>query len=257
MNKTYLFRYFLKNAVYSLLFWVAAVVILFEFLSSFILKLDQMNQRMVLDQLYFNLYLVGLFLAPALGIIAGRVLVVKESQVLLSHQLSRRAFYLMSFIFHGLILFLVWLAVVLIFLGVSHFYNQPITADLLVRLGLSFFALLLPFLWAGFLAVIFKPATVIIVYLLLFASLPRIVSQIDKPDNTAARQTMTAILKAVTVVIPNIHPYQLVSSSFASSAKSSTGVNLDWFGYGLLWTAVLGLGGFLIFQRKDLADPHS
>jgi len=255
MNKTYLFRYFLKNAVYSLLFWVAAVVILFEFLSSFILKLDQMNQRMVLDQLYFNLYLVGLFLAPALGIIAGRVLVVKESQVLLSHELSRRAFYLMSFIFHGLILFIVWLGLVMIYLLVSRFFNQPITADLLIRLGLSFFALLLPFLWTGFFAINVKPAAVIIVYLLLFASLPRIVSQIDKPDNTAVRQTLTAVLKAVTVVIPNTQHFQLIASSFASATKTA-GANLDWFGYGLLWTAFLALGTFLTFQRKDLADPH-
>jgi hypothetical protein len=240
--------------MYSLLFWVAMVVVLFEFLSSFIMKLDQMNERMVLDQLYFNLYLVGIFLAPALGIIAGRILVVKESEILLAHQLSRRAFQIASFLFYGLLLALVWLILVSCYVIVSHYNNQPITTDLIIKLLLSLFALLLPFLWAGLLAINVRPAAVIILYLVLFASLPRIVVQIDKPNNTASGKAITAVLKAVTVVVPQTQPYQLITSSFSSSANSPVG---SWLGYGLLWTAFLILSAFLVYQRKDLADPHS
>jgi hypothetical protein len=255
MKNSYLFRFFFKNAIYSLLFWVAMFVVLYEFMSSFVMKLDTLNQRMVVEQLYFNLYLVGLFLAPALGIVAGRALVNKESQILLVHQVSRRAFYLSSFLFYALVLLAAWLVMVAAYLLTNHYYNQPISQDDAIKLLLSFFALLLPFLWAGFVAMNFRQATSIILYLFLFLVLPRVVTQIDKPDNTTAGLILTSAIKGLTVAVPKTQPYQLIASSF-SNASAGGLTNLDWLGYGLLWAVFLILSGFLVFRRKDLIDPH-
>lgn len=257
MKNRHIFRYFFKNAVYSLLFWIAAFLVVYEFLDTFVLKLEKLNERTIMEQLYSNLYLMGLFLAPALGIIAGRVLVAKESQALLCHQLSRRTFYFGSFLFHGMLLSAVWLVFVVIYILLMKNYNQPITSMLLFKLGLTIFTILLPFFWTGFLSVNMKTAAVVIIYIVVFLAFPRVVTQLDRPSATPSQQTAAVAIKALTVAVPQTGPFQTMVSPFSGTTKAATQKSLvNWLGYGLLWSAFLLMSGFLIYRRKDLVDPH-
>ena len=269
MKTRYLYKYFFRNALHSFLFWLVLFVVGFEFVGPFMLKinlmLDQAGQdnssmigKMILEQLNLNLYILGFFLGPALGILAGRALVQKESEVLLAHRISRRSFFLGSFTFYGAFLVAIWLLFVLLYLLVTYIFRQPITVSLLFKLLISVFGILLPFLWVGFLSVNFKPVAVIMIYLIVFLTIPPIAAAFDRPGQSLQQKVFAVSAKTVALVVPQAQPFQLIASPFSRSDTGGSGFSVrTWFAYGLVWSVFLLLSGFLIFRSKDLIDPHS
>jgi len=269
MKKSYLYRYFFKNALHSFLFWLVLFVVVFEFLGPFLFKLndmlavrDQSNARlmakMILEQLNLNLYILGFFLAPALGIIAGRALVSRESEILLAHSISRREFYIGSFTFYGLFLSSIWLVFVLTYLLVSYIFNQPITPDLLIRLFISIFGIILPFLWVGFFSVNAKPIAVVMLYIIIFYTIPQIPDSFTRQDLSGAEKALVACAKTISIIVPRVQSFQMIASPFSRLDKMSSDIfSLKWLSYGLLWSVFLLLSGFLLYKRKDMVDPHS
>ncbi len=269
MKTRYLYKYFFKNALNSFIFWLVVFVVVFEFVGPFALKvnlmLDQAGQenasmigKMILEQLNLNLYILGFFLGPALGILAGRALVNKECEVLLAHRISRRSFFIGSFTFYGLFLVAIWFLFVLLYLLVSYIFKQPITPSLLFKLLISVFGILLPFLWVGFFAVNFKPVAVIMIYLIVFLTIPPIASALDRPGSSLQQKALTLSAKVISIIVPQAQPFQLIASPF--SRMDSAGSNFTawkWFTYGLIWSLFMLLSGFLIYRRMDMIDPHS
>jgi len=269
MKNRYLYKYFWKNALHNFLFWLVLFAVVVLFLYPFARQINklmelsqssnsQMTARMLLDLLNFNLYFLGFFLAPPLGIIAGRALVNKEGEVLLAHRISRRDFYLGSFLFYGLLLLSIWAVFVGLYLMVTYIFNQPFTTDLVFKLVISAFGILLPFLWVGFLAVTVRPVAAIMIYLIIFLAVPSVATVALPEKASASTKAMTVAAKVVSMTVPQAKPFQMIASPFSKldrSAANLTSVKL--FSYGTLWSVFLLLSGFLIYRKKDMIDPHA
>jgi hypothetical protein len=269
MKNRHLYKYFFKNALHSFLFWLVLLVVVFEFVAPFVLQLNKMMeltqqnnatlmQRMILEQLNLNLYILGFFLAPVLGIIAGRALVNRESEVLLAQAVSRRDFFLGSFIFHGLFLLGIWLIFVLLYLLVTYLFNQPFSLELIFKLVLSAFGILLPFLWVGFFSVNSKPIAVVMLYLIIFLTVPPLGTLFDRPESSTAEKVLSVGAKTISLVVPQTQTFQMIASPFSRVDKAGIGTtSFMLFAYGLLWSFFLLLSGFLVYIRKDMNDPLS
>jgi|GEM_PF-1900553 len=269
MKSRYLYRYFFKNALHSFLFWLVIFVIGIEFLLPFLFKIElmvelsqsgraKMIEKMLLEQLNLNLYILGFFLSPALGIIAGRALVNKEIEMLLAGRFSRRELYSGGFIFYGGFLFLVWLIFVGLYLLVVYIFKGPITLELSFKLIISIFGIMLPFFWVGFFSINTRPVVVILLYLIIYLSLPSIISGLDQPQASSWEKAVGFSLKTISIIVPQSQPFQLIASPFSRLGVSAYNfMALKLFGYGLVWSLFLLLSGFLIYQRRDMTDPHS
>jgi len=269
MKTRYLYKYFFKNALHNFLFWLVLFVVVFEFVGPFLLKINLMIQqsqqsnatmigKMILEQLNLNLYILGFFLAPVLGVIAGRALVQKESEVLLAHRISRRDFYIGSFFFYGLFLVGIWLFFVLLYLLVASIFHEPITPSLIFKLVISIFGILLPFLWVGFFSINAKPIAVVMLYLIIFLTIPSFGTAFDRPGNSILEKAVSVSAKIISIIVPQAQPFQMIASPFSRMDKiGSDFTSWKWFSYGLIWSLFLLLSGFLIYQRKDMIDPHS
>jgi len=269
MKNRYLYKYFFKNALHSFLFWLVLFVVAFEFVAPFVLQLNKMMeltqqnnatlmQRMILEQLNLNLYILGFFLAPVLGIIAGRALVNRESEVLLAHRISRRDFYIGSFLFYGLFLIGIWLIFVLLYLLVTYLFNQPFSLELIFKMVLSAFGILLPFLWVGFFSINSKPIAVIMLYLIIFLTVPPLGTLFDRPASSASEKVVAVGAKTISLVVPQTQTFQMIASPFSRVDKGGANTtSLILFCYGLLWSIFLLLSGFLLYIRKDMIDPHA
>jgi len=269
MKTRYLYKYFFRNALNSFIFWLVVFVVVFEFVGPFALKinlmLDQAGRenasligKMILEQLNLNLYILGFFLAPALGILAGRALVNKECEVLLAHRISRRSFYLGSFAFYGLFLVAIWFLFVLLYLLVSYIFKQPITLSLLFKLLISVFGILLPFFWVAFFSVNFKPVAVIMIYLIVFLTIPPLASAFDRPGSSLQQKALALSAKTVSLAVPQAQPFQLIASPFSRLDTAGSQFTVwRWFAYGMVWSLFLIISGYLIYRRMDMIDPHS
>jgi predicted ABC-type exoprotein transport system permease subunit len=265
MKNRYLYRYFFKNVLQSFLFWLAMFVVVSEFAAPLLLNFDKLTsqgavdmQRIILNQINTNLYILGFLLAPMFGIIAGRALVNREGQVLLAHRTSRANFYVHSFLFYGLILLVIWLIFVGIYLLVMHVFNQPIHADLMFKLLVSLFGVLLPYLWVGFCAVNTKPIAAGLIYIVLFVTVPAMAQVLDRQGASVGMMTAGTGLKAISLSVPDVQTFQLIASPFSKLDRSSTNnTTIRLFSYGLLWAVFLLVSGFLVYIRKDMVDPHS
>jgi len=267
MNKRYLYKYFFQNALHSFLFWLVIFIIIFEFALPFLLKIPAMIElsqsgkgklieRMILEQLNLNLYIFGFFLAPALGIIAGRALVNREIEVLLTHRLSRKDLFISGFIFYGLFLFSIWLIFILLYLLVTYIFDHKITLDLVLKLIISIFGIMLPFLWVSFFSLNAKPIPVILLYLVVYLSVPPLSEYFEHPNSSGLEKFFAGASKVISIVIPQTQPFQLIASPFSAVDKMGAQYTLfKWFVYGILWSLFLLVSGFLIYQRKDLI-PH-
>ena len=267
--KKCLFRYFFKNTLHSFLFWLVIFVVGIEFVIPFLIKINRMIElsrsgealmieRMILEQLNLNLYIIGFLLAPTLGIIAGRALSSREVEVLLAQKLSRKDLYLGAFVFYGLFLLLIWLVFILFYLLVEVVFNQPITFELISRLVISFFGILLPFFWVGFFAINLRPVAVILIYLFIFLTAPSLSSFFAQPESSKSEKILAGAGKLLSIAVPQIQSFQLIASPFSPLEKTTTYLTLlKWFCYGVAWSGLLLLSGFLLYRKKDLANPTS
>ncbi len=267
MNKKYIYKYFFRNTLHSFLFWLVIFIIVFEFALPFLLKIPTMIElsqsgrsklieRMILEQLNLNLYIFGFFLAPALGIIAGRALVNQEIEVLLTHRLSRKDLFTSGFIFYGLFLFSIWLIFIILYLIVTYIFDHKIPLELVFKLVISLFGIFLPFLWVSFFSLNAKPVAVILLYLVVYLSMPSLAGYFEHPGNTGLEKFLANTSKVISIIVPQTQSFQLIVSPFSPVDKTGTHYTIfKWFLYGILWSLFLLLSGFLIYQRKDLI-PH-
>ncbi len=268
MKQKYLYQYFFKSALYSFLFWLFVFVVVVQFIAPFLLNLDQlldlsqktdakMIERQIQENLNLSLYVLGFFLGPTLGILAGRMLIKKESEVMLSLNISRREFFIGSFLFHGCLLASIWFVFVLFYLLVAFIFKQPINAELMLKLVLSIFGILLPFFWIGFFAANTKPIAAILLYLIVFLIVPNLVS-VELPSGASSQKAVNIFAKVASIIVPQTQPFQLAASPFSRLGPATMNLtNWKWLAYGILWSTFLLLSGYLIYRRKDLNDPHS
>jgi len=268
MKQKYLYQYFFKSALHSFLFWLFAFVVVVEFIAPFLLNLDQlldlsqksdavMIERNILENLNLSLYVLGFFLGPALGILAGRMLIKKESEALLALNISRGEFFVGSFLFHGCLLASIWLVFVLFYLLVAYIFKQPINAEMILKLILSIFGILLPFLWIGFFSANTKPIAAILLYLIIFLIIPNFGS-VELSSAASSQKAVSFFARLASIIVPQTQPFQLAASPFSRLGPATMNLtNWKWLAYGILWSAFLLLSGFLIFRKKDLTDPHS